>query len=207
MEPNPPIQNQTTETQSTQPPPAPPAPPSPQPQAAPHDPNSQLNMWDSLEHVLMFISMYVLGTTIGLFFHYYVDKFFPPINGGDSSYSIFSWIFAFSSGDSYGTGGILPALSASIIVTFPLFAFLFLHTEKRAQQHSEIRHLRLRRGLIYNTLIVTFLFMLYKLISLVYGSLTGNFSPNFILHFLVTVGINALIFTYYLYSVKTEKHV
>lgn len=176
-------------------------------QTAPAQPQHQsAMMWDNLEYALMFISMYILGTTIGLFLHYYVDKFFPPITSGDGSYSLFTWIFALSSGDSYGGGGILPALSAALIVTFPLFAFFFLHTTRRAQQYPEIRHLKLRKGLIYNTLVITFLFMLYKLITLVYGSLTGNFSLNFILHFLVTVGINALIFSYFFFGIRTEKH-
>ncbi|EKD86746.1 MAG: hypothetical protein ACD_37C00160G0005 [uncultured bacterium] len=175
------------------------------PEQNPKPDNPSLTMLDSLEYALMFISMYVLGSTIGMFLHYYVDKFFPPINVSDESYSIFTWIFALGSGDSYGSGGILPVLSASLIVTFPLFAFFFIHTAKRASQHPEIKHLKLRKGLIYNTLVITFLFMLYKMISLVYGSLTGNFSPNFILHFLVTIGINALIFFYFFYEVKTEK--
>lgn len=167
--------------------------------------NSSITMWDNLEYALMFISMYVLATSVGLFIHYYVDKFFPPLNSDYEGGSIFSWIFLLSSGDG-GSGGILPALASAMIVTYPLFAFFFLHTKKRAKQNPDLHHLKLRRGLIYNTLVITFLFMLYKLISLVYGSLTGNFSINFILHFIVTVGINALIFIYFFYGVRTEKH-
>ncbi len=175
------------------------------PPQKPESNNPSITMWDNLEYALMFISMYVLATSVGLFIHYYVDKFFPPLNSDYDGGSIFSWIFLFSSGDA-GGGGILPALASAMIVTYPLFAFLFLHTKKRAKENPELHHLKLRKGLIYNTLIITFLFMLYKLISLVYGSLTGNFSVNFILHFLVTVGINALIFLYFFYGVRTEKH-
>ncbi len=167
--------------------------------------NPSITMWDNLEYALMFISMYVLATSVGLFIHYYVDKFFPPLNSDYDGGSIFSWIFLLSSGDG-GNGGLLPALASAMIVTYPLFAFFFLHTKRRAKENPDLHHLKLRRGLIYNTLVITFLFMLYKLISLVYGSLTGNFSINFILHFLVTVGINALIFIYFFYGVRTEKH-
>lgn len=201
MDPKQPVQNQAPPPVQ-QNPTAPPPPPPSQPSKS----NQSVMMWDNLEYALMFISMYVLGTTIGLFLHYYVDKFFPPIRGGDDSYSIFTIIFALTSGDSYGSGGILPALSAAMIVTFPLFAFFFIHTTKRALQNPELNHLKLRKGLIYNTLVITFLFMLWKMISLVYGSLTGNFSINFIFHFLVTVGINGLIFAYFFYGVRKEKH-
>lgn len=169
----------------------------------PTKPSSSLTTLDNLEYALMFISMYVLGSTIGMFLHYYVDKFFPPINGDDESFSLISLLTYFSDGSS--GGGVLPMLVASMIVTFPLFAFFFIHTTKKAMENPELRHLRLRKGLIYNTLVFTFLFLLWKMITLVYGALTGNFTFNFVLHFLVTVGINGLIFAYFLYEIRKEK--
>ena len=163
---------------------------------------SFMDMWDAFEHILMFISLYILATSIGMFFHYYVDKFFSPLDidyGG--SYSILSWLFLFS-----GSQGTLPMLMSALVVSFPLFAFFFLSTKKRSIANPELLNLKSRKVLIYITLIGTFLFMVYKIITLIYGSFTGNASINFLLHFLVTVLINGFIFTYYWLEVRKDMH-
>ena len=175
------------------------------PQSLAKSPNNQSTViWD-IEYIFTIISMFILATAIGQSLHYFVDKFYPPVIIGEGSYSIFGWIFELAY--YYGEGGALPMYISTMIVAYPIFAFLFIHTKKREKQNPELQDQKLRKGLIYIVLVVTFLLMLYKMISLVYGSLTGNFSINFLLHFLITVVISGVIFAYFFYVLKSEKHV
>jgi hypothetical protein len=151
------------------------------------------SMWDAFEHILLFISMYVFAMATAILMHTYVDYYFPENLFTPSSYR-----------SSISNGIILSSLSA-IIVSFPLFAFLFLRITKRTKQNPSLRNLRSRKALIYLTLIVAFLIMLGYLIATVYGFISGNISFNFLLHFGVTVLISGLIFVYYLNEIKEDR--
>jgi len=47
---------------------------------------SNLGMWDSFQHILMFISLYVMSTAIALLLNYFVDKWLPGVTA-NSYYS------------------------------------------------------------------------------------------------------------------------
>lgn len=155
---------------------------------------SYTNMWDAFEHVLMFISLYFMATSFALILHQFINKWAP----GTDSYRYSSSISSFSD-------WILRASLASLIVTFPLFAFFHLDINKRTLKNNAIRNLKSRRTLIYTTLVGTFLIMLGKIIQTVFNFLNGNVSFNFILHFFVTVSVSAMIFAYYLYQVRADR--
>jgi len=46
---------------------------------------SSSTMWDAFEHILMFISLYVMATAIVLVLNFFIDKWFPGVS--DQSYS------------------------------------------------------------------------------------------------------------------------
>jgi len=157
------------------------------------------SMWDAFEHILMFISLYVLSTSIALILHFFVDKWSPGISR--ESYGSYNDYVD-------GLGLILlRGYLASSIVSFPLFAYFFLKVTKQTQKHPLIRQLKARKFLIYLTLIITFLIVIGNTISIVYGFLNGNITLNFILHFIVTVTISGVIFAYYLAQVKEDKKI
>jgi len=173
-----------------------PKPPSTPAETPAHSSAQAPGMWDSFQHILMFISMAVLAISLALTLHLYIDKWMPGVTPSYSS-------------SYYSTSEVI-AYMAAMIVSFPLFAFFFLKVTKRTQANPSIRNLRSRKFLIYATLVITFLVVMAVIVHAVYGLLIGNFSLNFFLHFLTTVGVSSLIFVYYLTQVKedrTRKHV
>lgn len=161
----------------------------PRPTLAPHT-----SMWDAFEHVLLFISLYTLATSAALSIHLFIDRFLPGINTSKISfvYDTFSLT-------------LMRGYTASLIVSYPLFAFLFLHITKRTQSNPDLRNLKSRKILIYLTLILTFLFMIGNIIGLVFTFLGGNVTFNFLLHFVTTIGVSGIIFGYYLIQVKADR--
>lgn len=151
-------------------------------------------MWIAFEHILLFISLYVMATSLALTLHLFVDKWFPGVSSG----GIGRYIGSFNS-------SLLRGYLSSLIVSTPMFSGLFLHIVKRTQQEPNLRGLRARKILIYITLIGTFLFLMYGIIKIVYTLLSGNITFNFVLHFLVTSGVSGIIFGYYLNEVKSDR--
>lgn len=160
------------------------------------EPNSSFNMWDSFEHVLMFISLYVMSTAIGLLSNYYVDKWFPGISSSGTGYNV----------NSFQSPLITGYLSA-LIVSSPIFLFLFLRITRQTSRNPEIRNLKSRKTLIYLTLVITFIIMMFHIISTVYTLLNGNLTSNFFLHLLVNLGVSGIIFSYYLYQIKEDSRI
>lgn len=151
------------------------------------------NMWDAFQHALMFISLYVFASSLALILHYFVDDYLPGVQLDNYSYL----------GNMQSTF-IIGYLSA-FMVSFPLFAFFFLKITKQTLTTPQIRNLRSRKILIYLTLIATFIIMMCNVIATLYGFLSGNVSVNFVLHFVVTVGISGIVFAYYLNEVKEDR--
>ena len=169
-----------------------------QPVASPppsHAPGS-VGMWDAFEHVLMFISMYIFASSSSMLLHTFVDTWLPDIAATSNmlynSYSEF--------GSTLARGYL-----AAIIVSFPIFAFLFIRITKRTKLNPAVRNLQLRKSLIYLTLTATFIILIWKLINVVYTLLSGSIGINFLMHFIITVSISGLIFTYYFLQVKEDR--
>lgn len=159
------------------------------------------SLWDSFEHILLFISLYIFASSVALLLHLFVDTWVPGVNQSGLS-SLFGVSGSKNILYSYVSRGYL----ASIIVSYPLFAYLFLTITKKTLNNPVLRQLDSRKKLIYLTLVGTFIIALVNVISIVFGFLSGNVNLNFILHFLVTTGISLIIFIYYLNQVKEDRH-
>jgi hypothetical protein len=172
----------------------PPPPPNNQDSQTNLIPKNNPTMWDAFEHILLFISLYVMSMAIGLTLHFFIDKWFPAVqsNGYDSYYSGLQ-------------STVVNGYLAALIVSTPIFAFLFIAIQKRTIENPQIRNLRARKQLIYLTLVVTFLIMLIQVILTVYSLLNGNISLNFLLHLIINLGITSIIFTYYVFQVKGDR--
>src|SRR3989344_1672000 len=72
---------------------------------------SSTTMWDAFEHVLMFISLYVLSTSIALTLYFFADKWFPGVTN-ESYYR--------SPGLNDLQSNLLRGYLAALIVSFPL---------------------------------------------------------------------------------------
>lgn len=157
-------------------------------------------MWDTFEHILLFISLGVLATNITMLLHHFVNIWIKvPIevsNNYDFSYYADVFMSTFIRG-----------FMAAIIVSYPVFSFFFLKITKRTLEIPDTRKLKARKTLIYATLVITFLLVLINIISLVYNLLGGNVTLNFVSHFLVTVVVAGLIFVYYLEQIKEDRKI
>ena len=155
------------------------------------------SIWDTFEHVLLFISLYVLYTSLALTLHFFIDKYITSANASPYSYA---------SQSSYGLI-LLRGYLAALIVSCPLFSFFFLRVTKRTILHPEVRNLSSRKTLIYLTLVITFLVLLINIISIIFNFLNGNVSLNFVVHFITTITLSAFIFIYYLKEVKEDRKI
>ncbi len=155
---------------------------------------SSPTMWDAFEHILMFISMYVLAITIGLTLSLFVEKWVPGTPD----------IYGYGSNNSWKLS-MLRGYIASLIVSYPLFAFFFLRITRRTMDNPFVRTLKARKFLIYLTLVVAFIVVISNVISIIFNFLNGNVTFNFFLNFLIIVSISSLIFFYYLQQVKEDR--
>lgn len=159
---------------------------------------SPSTMWNAFEHILLFVTLYVAATSTGLLLHFFVDKWFPNATFLGNQYTYQASLESIEH-------QLIRGYLAALIVSYPLFVALFLYTSKRIIQNPPLRSSKSRRFLIYVTLILTFVIVLSNIISIVFGLLNGNVSLNFIMHFLVTVGISGLIFGYYFNQIKEDR--
>lgn len=162
-------------------------PPAPPP-ALPH-----FGMWVAFQYILMFISLYVSATALGGMMNYAVDQIFPDKLDASMSY--------------YGSFGdyMVKWYVASMIIAFPIFAALFLWLKKQELALPIIRTIRVRKVLIYATLIITFLIMISNIISVTYHFIDGSITSRSLGHLVVTVLVAGSIFLYYLHEVKDDR--
>lgn len=159
---------------------------------------SVYSMWDAFEHVLLFISLYTVAISIALMLHLFVDKWSPDIFRSGYGFSP-----SFASFQPY----LLRGYMAALIVSYPIFSFLFLKIAGRTKNLPSLRNLRARKIFIYLTLIGTFIISMISIIQIVLNFLNGNITVNFLLHFFVTFGISGLIFMYYVSQVKGDRQI
>jgi hypothetical protein len=139
-----------------------------------------------LEYTIMFLAMAVTAVSLGALLHNLVDGAF---------------------GHATDDNGFVTYATAALIVSLPIFALLFLRLKRAEAKGPELRHDPSRRHSVQLTLIVTFLWGLFRLVAYIYsllnptndsylGSNISSAGGNF-LHTLITVGIAGLIFVYY----------
>lgn len=152
-----------------------------------------ITMWDAFENILLFISLYVMATSIGIILHSFVDKWVSgPYSEFGSSYSFYS-------------EDLLKGAVAALIVSAPLYSFFFLRIIHSTIKNPMLKQLKTRKFMQYLTLVITFILMLINVIKIVFSYLDGNLILNTLLHFLVTIGISTVIFMYYLHITKEDR--
>lgn len=174
-----------------------PVPPPPPPPSGKTVTKPQTGMWDAFEHVLMFVSLCSMATAASLLIHSYIDKWAPGITAYGSRSTQSSY-------DGFRTI-IINCSIATLLVTYPLFAFFHLNIKQRTKKNPSIKSLLSRKFLIYLTLVVTFLIAVGNIIGAIYAMLNGNITVNFLLHLTATLTISGIIFLYYLLQVMSDR--
>lgn len=156
-------------------------------------PAPRIGMWTGFLYILFFISLCTVATAMGFLYHLWVDKFFPNPDL-QSSFNYF-----------IRSEDLIRSYIASLIVAWPIFAYLAYLLNKHLRISPQVRNLRIRKILIYITLVVTFLIFFGNLIKSLYDFLGGSITQNSLGHLVVTLVISGGIFGYYLSVIKDDR--
>lgn len=157
----------------------------------PIPPLPHFGMWVTFKYILLFICLYVSAFGLAIILNEAINTLLP--DALDRSYSFLS-------------GPSIQSSVAGIIVTFPIFAILFVMLRKEIIARPAVRNLRARKKLFYITLVITFIIMISHLISVVYGFLGGTTTLRSLGHFLVTLSVAGSIFIYLLMEIKVDRN-
>lgn len=159
----------------------------------PPPPVPRVGMWITFQYIILFICLYVSATALAGIMHIGVDQLLPdPLK---SSYSGFDYL----------QDVLLKGYLAGIIVTFPIFAILFLLVKRAISQKPFLKNVKARKTLLYLTLVLTFLIMICHLISTLFGFLNGGTTLNSLAHLGITFLVAGSIFIYLLLEVKEDR--
>lgn len=154
-------------------------------------PTQHFGMWVAFQYILLFISMYVAFIAFVGISEIAVDKYIPKTAPSDMSGSSLYYSNPYSS--EFRSTQLKIHISA-IIVTYPIFALLFMYLAKQELQNPSIKSIKARKTLIYFTLVVTFLMMIGFLIYTLFNFLNGSTTSNFLAHFALRLGVVGSIF-------------
>lgn len=164
------------------------------PPPPPPPPATHFGMWVTFQYVILFISLYVSATALGGIFYLVVDKFFSsPSLYTNGYYSQYSY-------------ALISGYASSLIVAYPVFACLFVILNRQATEKPAVKQLRARKQLIYITMILTFVIMIFQLITTLNGLLNGETTLRSVGYFGVTLLIAGTIFIYLLFQVKEDRN-
>ena len=186
----------------------PPPPPPPEPEAPPRegDPDHPLAVAEvystyGMEYILMFISLAIAAISFGSLLNAIVDL---TMNSAASV-----------------VGSVLdPYAEAALIVSFPVFAFLFLRLESKEESEPSLMTDASRRRGMQIVLVISFIVVLSGLIGYI-GSLLSKASPAStyygtdtstgsgfatFLHALIDLVLAGVIFGYYWYKLHRKSN-
>lgn len=159
----------------------------------PAPPVPRFGMWVAFQYIILFITLYMSATSIAGVLGTAVDHLFPD----NASVNLASYFNDF----------MLKGFLAALIVSFPIFAVLFVMASKQAAQQPAVRNLGVRKLLIYLTLLGTFLIMIGNLFFEIFAFLNGAATTNSFGHLGVTLLVSGSIFVYLILAVREDRHV
>lgn len=155
-------------------------------------PAPHFGMWVVFLYLMLFISLYVFaGALAGVLYSAVTDLIPDALD---------------TVGYNYSRGnGAMQGYLACLIVGFPIFALLFIILKKQILKTPAIKGLKIRKVLIYFTLIVTFLIILGHSIASVYGFLGGMVTLRSLANLGVTFLVAGGVFIYFLLDVLGDR--
>lgn len=161
-----------------------------QDQAVTGRPYVEESMWSAFQNILTFISLAFFAGSLHALWSIFVNHWLP-IN--ENLYARFV--------SSY----LLNSSIATLLVSAPLFVFLFISTNRKYSQQPELKKTRGKKTLNYIILIVTFIILIVRTVNAINTALNDAFTLNFGFNLLITFVVCGFIFSYYLYEVRIEK--
>ncbi|MGO3128490.1 MAG: DUF5671 domain-containing protein [Luteimonas sp.] len=156
-------------------------------------PRPTLSARDAFLHLVLFTSLYVAAWQLGSLLFDLVNLMRP--DPADPGYAM------------QRLGRSMRWAMASVVIAFPLFAFV-AHKLSRELARDPVKRLSpVRRWLTYMTLFLAAAVLVGDLITLVYNVLGGELSIRFLLKVLIAGTIAGAIFAFYLLDLRREETV
>ena len=154
-------------------------------------PRPMLSARDAFLHLVLFMSLYVAAWQLGSLLFDLVNLALP--DPADPDYRV------------QGIGQSMRWSASSVVIAFPLFAFLAHRLSRELRRDPNKRRSQVRRWLTYMTLFLATAVLAADLVTLVYNVLGGELSARFLLKVLIAGGIAGAIFTFYLLDLRREE--
>jgi hypothetical protein len=158
----------------------------------------QFGMWIGFLYILYFIALYVWATSFGNIFHEVVNRYVPAALESEEARRGYMY---------FGADSIVRWSLASMLIFYPIFATIHLFISRLRITRPETVNIRVRKILIYITLVGTALISAWQLVKFVFAFLNGSIDTRTMAHVGVTLLISIVIFISYLMQVRRDRNV
>ena len=170
----------------------------PKPVAKPVSEIPQFGMWIGFLYIIYFIALYAWATSFGNIVHELVNRYVQDaleLEEASRSYISYFW----------GRDYIIKWSLSTLFIFYPVFVLVHILVQRYLENRPETVNIRVRKILIYVTLIGTLVIACWQLVKFVYTYLNGTVTLKTFTHFGVTLSIAALIFVYYFLQIRRDK--
>lgn len=152
-------------------------------------PRASLSARDAFMYLVLFATLYYTAWHLGSLLFELIEHALPdPADSGG-----------------YGWGASMRWSVASLLIAFPVFAFMARQLSREVMRQPLKRLSPVRRWLTYLTLCVAAIALICDFTTLVYNLLGGELSLRFVLKVLVVAAIAGTVFGYYLHDLRSEE--
>ncbi|MBI1398667.1 DUF5671 domain-containing protein [Hyphomonas sp.] len=151
-----------------------------------------LSAREAFFYLLFFILLSIVSFNLGSLLFALIDKAAPDALAGDNYY--------FGGADSQINGAV-----AGLIVAAPIFFWLARILLKARRTNPALQRSRIRKWLIYVSLVIAGCVLVGDAISLVYSFLSGELGTRFFLKSLVVAAIAGAIFGYFITNAERDE--
>ena len=145
---------------------------------------------DVFFHLLSFVGLYASAIALLVLLFQHVNLAFVDALEGNGYYAALA------------SRGMIRWALASIVVAFPVFLWVSWFLERTYAASPEKRELRIRKWLVYFTLLIVTLTIGGDLITLIFRFLNGELSIRFALKVLSVFAVAGSVLCYYLWSLR-----
>ena len=154
-------------------------------------PSPYLSAREAFVYLILFSTLYISAFSLGSLLFAFIDQAFPdpaadPAAALEVARETIRWSISF------------------LVVTFPVFAFVFWKNDRAVRSDPGRRLSRVRQSLTYLTLLVGAAILIGVLTTIVYNLLGGELTARFALKVLTVGTITGSVFGYFLRDVRRE---
>lgn len=143
-------------------------------------------------YLVLFLTLYITAVSFGTLLFSFIERAIPDVIQARRYTGM-------------ATLATIRTSTASLIITFPIFAILNRVLEKGLERDPQKRGSKVRKWLTYFTLFVAAVSIIIDLITLVGSLLSGELTTRFLLKIAVVILIAGTAFGYYLWDLRRDE--